>query len=156
MHAGTLARLSRRPLLCCGRYVVPVLLLGLLCRSVESSLSLRGGFDFPAGGVAFGWSLALVSVAPTPIVAWRALRPGKRLLAWLRGGGGGGGGGGGRRGGRAAARVADDTSSRAGGGRGGVAAPRGGLPAEHLPPAPVEAEMFAASVAVAKKGTAGA
>ena len=154
-----LTPLSRR----LGRYVVPVLLAGLLCRSVESSL--RGGFDFPAGGIAFGWTLALVSVAPTPIVAWRALRPGKRLLAWLRGcggsgsGGGGGGGAGGasggRRGVRAAARVADDSSSRTGGGGGRVAAPRGGLPAEHLPPPPVEVEMFAASVTVVSRGTEG-
>eukprot|EP00964_Phaeocystis_antarctica_P024260 scaffold13600_cov59-Phaeocystis_antarctica.AAC.4 len=63
-------------------YLIPLLLAGLLCSSAVSSV--YGEYDFPPGGVACGWALALVCCAPTPIVAWRALKPCRWLWRRLR------------------------------------------------------------------------
>ena len=64
------------------QYLIPLLLAGLLCSSAMSSV--YGEYDFPPGGVACGWALALVCCAPTPIVAWRALKPCRWLWRRLR------------------------------------------------------------------------
>jgi len=59
------------------QYLIPLLLAGLLCTSAMSSI--HGEYNLPPGGVACGWALALVCCAPTPIVAWRAIKP----CSWL-------------------------------------------------------------------------
>ena len=64
------------------QYLIPLLLAGLLCSSAMSSV--YGEYDFPPGGVACGWALALVCCAPTPIVAWRAIKPCRWLWRRLR------------------------------------------------------------------------
>ena len=41
--------------------------------------SIYGAHEFPPAGIGCGWALALLCCAPTPIVAWRELKP----VRWL-------------------------------------------------------------------------
>ena len=86
-----------KPLLWNIKFVIPLLLAGLLWRSAVTSI--YGAYEFPPGGIACGWALALVCSAPTPFVAWRVLKPGRWLLRRAFGGG-------------QATRVGDNVASR--------------------------------------------
>ena len=97
-----------KPLLWDLQFVVPLLMAGLLARSLLSSLD--GDFDFTPTGIACGWALALACAAPVPIVAWRELRPCGRL--WAR-----------------CAHLRSGSTPRPDGG-----SSTHGLPREHLPP----------------------
>ena len=70
---------------CLAQYLIPLLLCGLLCSAALSSV--QGEYDLPPRGVACGWALALVCCAPTPLMAWRAIKPCSRLWRRLRCGG---------------------------------------------------------------------
>ena len=74
-----------KPLLWNLQYLIPLLLCGLLCSAALSSV--QGEYDLPPRGVACGWALALVCCAPTPLMAWRAIKPCSRLWRRLRCGG---------------------------------------------------------------------
>ena len=74
-----------KPLLWNLQYLIPLLLCGLLCSAALSSI--QGEYDLPPRGVACGWALALVCCAPTPLMAWRAIKPCSWLWHRLRCGG---------------------------------------------------------------------
>ena len=74
-----------KPLLWNLQYLIPLLLCGLLCSAALSSV--QGEYDLPPRGVACGWALALVCCAPTPLMAWRAIKPCSWLWRRLRCGG---------------------------------------------------------------------